>query len=220
MAMPDKRFPIWWTIYLIVVVVGFVVLEGLALFLNDTTLSRYTWEINQSWPLFYPMLAMIFGVVICHFCWHWMPPGSDSKGCLYLAVLVGATLLLLSGGESRATDLALKKYLPDPDKTPGESNPVLTQKKICGPGFRTGPFGSCRPLSSAKSIALTACRITRERATARGVARSIISGLSRLGERIRLRISGRSPTADPGARSRRTPSRIVCTSWYARATSP
>ena len=80
MSMPDKRFPLFWTAYLIAVVGGFAVLEGLALALNDTTLSRYTWEVNQAWPLFIPLICLVFGVVICHLCWHWIPPGTKPAG--------------------------------------------------------------------------------------------------------------------------------------------
>jgi hypothetical protein len=80
MAMPDKKFPWLWTAYLVAVVGGFVILEGLALAFNDTTLSRYSWEINQAWPLFFPLVALVFGVFITHVCWHWSPPGSRSEG--------------------------------------------------------------------------------------------------------------------------------------------
>ena len=80
MSMPDRRFPIWWTVYLIVIVLGFAVLEGLALATGGTTLSRYVWEVNQDWPLFIPLGCMVFGVVICHFLWHWIPPGSKPDG--------------------------------------------------------------------------------------------------------------------------------------------
>jgi hypothetical protein len=80
MSMPDRKFPWLWTAYLIAVVGGFAVLEGFALAFNGTTLSRYSWEINQAWPLFFPLICLIFGVVITHFCWHWSPPGSKSEG--------------------------------------------------------------------------------------------------------------------------------------------
>ena len=130
-----------------------------------------------------------------------------------------ALFALFAWAPAHAADLALKPKpgLPNPVLTPGESNPVLTKEKICGPGFRTGPFGTCRKRSSVRSIALTACRYEPAAKHAPGAVRSIISGLSSLGERIRARISGRSPTAGDGTPSKRTPSKIVCTSWSVRA---
>lgn len=36
--------------------------------------------------------------------------------------------------------LSIAATLPDPSKTPGEANPVLTQQKLCSKSFRTGPY--------------------------------------------------------------------------------
>lgn len=47
-------------------------------------------------------------------------------------------MLMVGGLCVSAADLT--PYLPDPAKTPGEANPVLTQERVCDPDFRTGPF--------------------------------------------------------------------------------
>lgn len=35
--------------------------------------------------------------------------------------------------------------LPDPDRTPGEANPVLTREVLCAASFRTGPYRNVSP---------------------------------------------------------------------------
>lgn len=65
--------------------------------------------------------------------------------------------------QAGATELELKHYLPDPAKTPGESNPVLTQEKVCGAGFRTGPFRNVpsslkHEIYHAYGMSVRACR--------------------------------------------------------------
>lgn len=51
--------------------------------------------------------------------------------------VIAAVAMFVCGG-CRAADL--RTGLPDPAMTPGEANPVLTEERICAPGFRTGPF--------------------------------------------------------------------------------
>jgi hypothetical protein len=43
--------------------------------------------------------------------------------------------------------------LPDPEKTPGEANPVLTQEKICAKGFTTKAFRNVPASLKAKVYA-------------------------------------------------------------------
>jgi hypothetical protein len=78
--MPDKKYPWIWTTYVAAVVAGFATIEGLAIATGNTTLSRYTWEISQSWPILPFVLGFFSGGFAVHIWWHWNPPGSKSQG--------------------------------------------------------------------------------------------------------------------------------------------
>lgn len=80
MSMPDRKYPLIWTGWLLAVVVSFGVIEGLALATGNTTLSRFTWEVYEKWPLIAVVYGMIFGGLAVHFWWHWSPPGSENNG--------------------------------------------------------------------------------------------------------------------------------------------
>lgn len=80
MAMPDKKFPLIWTGWLLAIVISFGLIEGLAIAWGDTTLSRYVWEISLKWPLIMVLYGMVAGGLAVHFWWHWSPPGSSSEG--------------------------------------------------------------------------------------------------------------------------------------------
>lgn len=60
-------------------------------------------------------------------------------------VLVMVMLLLIFSAKSAD--------LPNAKLTPGEANPVLTQKKICAPEFRTGPYRNVPASLKAKVYA-------------------------------------------------------------------
>jgi hypothetical protein len=53
---------------------------------------------------------------------------------IILGLLLALALLFV------AAQLVDAAELPNAKLTPGDPNPVLTQKKICAPEFRTGPF--------------------------------------------------------------------------------
>jgi hypothetical protein len=80
MNMPDKWFPLYWTVWLIAIVLSFAVLETWAITEHGTTLSRFIYEISSAWPLFGVFLGAVFGGLAVHFYWHWSPPGSNSSG--------------------------------------------------------------------------------------------------------------------------------------------
>jgi hypothetical protein len=80
MSMPDRKYPLIWTGWLLFVVASFGVIEGLAIHNHATTLSRFTWEVYEQWPLIAVVYGMIFGGLAVHFWWHWSPPGSENKG--------------------------------------------------------------------------------------------------------------------------------------------
>lgn len=79
-GMPDKKFPWIWTAWVFAVVISFGVIEGLALWYGDTTLSRYTYELGVAWPPLIAIINLVVGGLLVHFWWHWSPPGSDSEG--------------------------------------------------------------------------------------------------------------------------------------------
>jgi hypothetical protein len=78
--MPDKKFPIIWSAWLLMIMISFAVIEGLALAWGDTTLSRYTWEVYLAWPPIAVVYGAVFFGLAVHFFWHWSPPGSSSEG--------------------------------------------------------------------------------------------------------------------------------------------
>jgi hypothetical protein len=78
--MPDRKFALIWTGWILVIVITFGAIEGLALAWGDTTLSRYVWEISLAWPLLPFCYGLVVGGLAVHFWWHWSPPGSSSQG--------------------------------------------------------------------------------------------------------------------------------------------
>lgn len=81
MSMPDKKFPIIWTAFIGLIIVGFIVVESWALATGGTTLSRYTWELSKDWPLLPFVLGLICGGLGVHFWWHWDPENpKDHRG--------------------------------------------------------------------------------------------------------------------------------------------
>jgi len=64
-----------------------------------------------------------------------------SRGMAFLFGMLVAFLLVwgvIIATGAHAADLS--PYLPDHSKTPGVTNPVLTESKLCAKGFRTGPY--------------------------------------------------------------------------------
>ena len=77
MPMPDRKFPLIWTGFLLGFIALFAILETWAIMTGGTTLSRYTYEITKAWPPLIFLLGMIVGGLGVHFWWHWNPPGSE-----------------------------------------------------------------------------------------------------------------------------------------------
>lgn len=69
-----------WTGWLLALIFSFGVLEGYAIAKGKTTLSRYTWNAFEAFPLIAVIFGMVFGGLAVHFFWHWCPPGSVSGG--------------------------------------------------------------------------------------------------------------------------------------------
>ena len=77
--MTKKNWYEIWSAWLLLIMISFGVLEGLA-FHGGITLSRFTWDLSQAWPEIPVIYGMIFGGLAVHFWWHWSPPGSKSEG--------------------------------------------------------------------------------------------------------------------------------------------
>jgi hypothetical protein len=69
-----------WSAWLLIVMASFGVLEGIAIGTGGVTLSRYTWDLYEGWPLIAVIYGMVFGGLAVHFFWHWSPPGSKNQG--------------------------------------------------------------------------------------------------------------------------------------------
>lgn len=63
-----------WNAFVLAVVLGFAVLEGLAL--SDPeglSLSQWYVDIATAWPPVKTLLGIGIGILICHFGWWWVP---------------------------------------------------------------------------------------------------------------------------------------------------
>lgn len=60
---------------------------------------------------------------------------------------LAALLVVLAGPAAIGADL------PDADLTPGDTNPALTQKKICSKAFRTGPYRNVKQSTKKRAYA-------------------------------------------------------------------
>jgi len=67
-----------WTIFILLIVVGFAVLEGYALSHPDgLSLSQYLWDASVAWPPLPFVLGNLTGGLAVHLWWHWVPAGVD-----------------------------------------------------------------------------------------------------------------------------------------------
>ena len=60
---------IYWTVFFILAIVGFIGGEGYALYTGKTTLSRYVWTLSKDWPPLPLVVGVNTGFVFCHFWW-------------------------------------------------------------------------------------------------------------------------------------------------------
>jgi len=58
-----------WAIWLFVVVASFALFEGLALYRNTPTLSRWVWTVSKKWPPFPWVAGVLTGFLAAHFWW-------------------------------------------------------------------------------------------------------------------------------------------------------
>ncbi len=79
--MPDRKFPLIWTVFLLSFVVLFAIFETWALMTGGTTLSRYTYEVTKAWPPLIFLLGIVVGGLAVHFWWRWNPEDfNDHRG--------------------------------------------------------------------------------------------------------------------------------------------
>lgn len=58
-----------WVAYLILVLVVFALLEGLAIHLGHDTLSRFVWHVSKAWPPAGWLFGLVVGFLSAHFFW-------------------------------------------------------------------------------------------------------------------------------------------------------
>jgi hypothetical protein len=73
---------IYWTVFFILMVLGFAGGEAWAIWKGKQTLSRYVWDVSCDWPPLPWVVGVLTGAVATHFWWHWCPAGSISIGLL------------------------------------------------------------------------------------------------------------------------------------------
>lgn len=79
MTPQRKKWYLIWTLWLLMLVVTFAILEALS-WNSGVTLSRYVWDLSMAWPLIIWIAGALAGGLAVHFWWHWEPPGSESEG--------------------------------------------------------------------------------------------------------------------------------------------
>lgn len=62
-----------WTIWLLVIIVSFGLLEAYAFRHNKMTLSRYIYGCSKAWPVLPFVLGLIVGGLAVHLFWQWCP---------------------------------------------------------------------------------------------------------------------------------------------------
>lgn len=60
---------IFWTAWLLLIVITFAIAEGYALHKNKPTLSQYVWRLSKAWPLFPFIAGALTGGIAVHFWW-------------------------------------------------------------------------------------------------------------------------------------------------------
>lgn len=58
-----------WSIWLLVILVSFALMEGFAIKTSRMTLSRYTWTASKAFPPLPFLIGFLVGFLACHFWW-------------------------------------------------------------------------------------------------------------------------------------------------------
>lgn len=68
------RSPWIWITFVLLIVLAFAVLEGLALAdPQGLSLSQWYVSLTLAWPPIKTLLGIVIGILICHFGWWWVP---------------------------------------------------------------------------------------------------------------------------------------------------
>lgn len=60
---------IYWTLFFVAILVGFIVGETVALLKGGNSLSRFVWNLSKAWPPLPLIVGLLFGFVFSHFWW-------------------------------------------------------------------------------------------------------------------------------------------------------
>lgn len=60
---------VYWTVFFVVLLVGFIVGETYALRNDKPTLSRFVWSLSKAWPPLPFFVGFAVGFLACHFWW-------------------------------------------------------------------------------------------------------------------------------------------------------
>jgi hypothetical protein len=60
---------VYWTVFICLIIVGFIAGESYALAHDKTTLSRYVWTASKEFPPLPAIFGLVVGFLTCHFWW-------------------------------------------------------------------------------------------------------------------------------------------------------
>lgn len=78
--MLDSTFPWIWLAWILLLIVSFAIIEGIAIARGKTTLSRFTMVCTTAFPPLIYLLGVLSGGLAVHFWWHWCPTGIPLNG--------------------------------------------------------------------------------------------------------------------------------------------
>ena len=64
---------LYWTLFLLAILIAFAVGETYAFRSGNVTLSRYVVYAHRAWPLLGPSIGLVVGGLLVHFFWPWCP---------------------------------------------------------------------------------------------------------------------------------------------------
>ena len=77
----SQKYGLLWLIWLLVLIIGFAVIEGAALRSGTpSTLSDFTVWLSHVWGPLPFVLGIVVGGLGVHFWWHWTPDPRDGGG--------------------------------------------------------------------------------------------------------------------------------------------
>jgi hypothetical protein len=68
-AEEDGWMTLYWTIFIVLIALGFIGGESYALYTGKQTLSRYVWTLSKAWPPLPWVVGLMTGAIATHFWW-------------------------------------------------------------------------------------------------------------------------------------------------------